>query len=213
MKTKVKGRREPALVDTGGAAAESQLSEAWIFNTIESNFLELRWLRRGAHWHPDHRGRNILIPLTFGMEEVDPQAHLRAEVERLKEELEDREHRLSEYLCPYCDAPMTTQMGVPLTDDDEGLLVEYECGYSATDGETNHPCPSGPEFPGWEEYTFTYSEHPSESYHKWTCHPVPQTKRAKTLQLSDGHGRTQEALASVRQRHDRYAGRRRGGRP
>ena len=191
LKAHVKGRHEDVTVELSRLAHETGLSSAWVFNAIESNLLEVLHRRRGVQWVD--RGTLVRIPLNFGMELIDHTADLRAELLDVQDELKHTKEELSEYQCPICQAPITSQnYNVPLSEHDYGFVVTYACGRCDTDGYGARPCPSDPKFPKLEEYELRFVEHASESTWKWSCFAFAKTQMARQVSISHGMGRTRE---------------------
>lgn len=189
FKTMVKGRKTSAQVDLKTVSSSVGVSEGWVFNVIESSLLEARFRRRGVHWHEQHRGRVIVVPITFGLEEVDRSQSLRAQVEQLQEELTEREALLADVLCPHCRAPLSTQ-GPVEHEYGDSLYQAFECGYAAVDGCVDSPCPGSADFPALAEFAFCFTEMSGDPFWKWSCYALAQTARARRLHLPRGVGRT-----------------------
>jgi hypothetical protein len=200
LKGTVKGRQTAAAIPLRGVAAATGNDEDWIFNVVESNLLEVKFGRRGAHWHPDHRGRMIVVPITFGVEPVDAHANLRAKIEALEQELAEREERLSEFQCPHCGAALSQQGPVP-TEYGDDFHQSFECGFAQTDGRTTSPCPSSDEFPKFDEYELVFHQ----SRGQVDCWAKPRTDRARLLSLHSWGRTEEEAAERVRERYEFYA--------
>ena len=71
LKSNVKGRGQPALVSVGTVVAESELSQAFVYNCIEGKVLDRVFKRRGADWASSFNGVIIIAQSTFGQEPVD----------------------------------------------------------------------------------------------------------------------------------------------
>ncbi len=191
LKAHVKGRHEDVTVELSRLAHESGLSPAWVSNAIESNLLESLHGRRGVQWVD--RGTLVKIPLNFGIELIDHTADLRAELQEIQDELEHTKEELSEYRCPICQAPISSQdYNVPLSEDVYGFVVTYACGRCDTDGYGARLCPSDPKFPKLQEYELRFKEHASEPTWKWSCFAVGKTQMANQVLIDHGMGRTMD---------------------
>jgi TIR domain len=126
--------------------------------------------------------------------------------EDLHEQLHAAEESLQEYRCPFCSSPLSTRSSVPLSEDDDGLFEEFECGYSNVDGQMQRPCPSDRKFPKLGDYQFNYAEVKGDSYWKWQCVANGKTEEARLLTIMPGLGRTkEEARQRVEESYKRYA--------
>jgi len=87
---------------------------------------------------------------------------LRTEIERIKGELEHTKQDLSQFLCPFCQAPKTEQITIPLdpAQEDWDCLEVYQCGHEVIAGHTRLPCPSDPSFPKLSEFEFRTEYYP-----------------------------------------------------
>ena len=71
LKASVKGRHDDALVDRETLACAAGLSEAWVYNAIESRLLSHLFDRLDASWAPDDGMKYyIVVPLDFGLTDV-----------------------------------------------------------------------------------------------------------------------------------------------
>lgn len=68
LKGLVKGRREDAYEDYRTVAAETGLSEGFVWNAIESRLLETLFKQKGAWWERSDWKTEIQIPLNFGLD-------------------------------------------------------------------------------------------------------------------------------------------------
>jgi hypothetical protein len=68
LKTHVDGRQERELEYMDAIVAGAGVSYGFIYNIIESGYIERVLGRKGATWHYDAPGRLIVIPVDFGME-------------------------------------------------------------------------------------------------------------------------------------------------
>jgi len=133
---------------------------------------------------------------------------LQHEIERMRDELEAAHEELSEFQCPYCQAPLAERINAPAdpSQDDWDLREIYACGYQSFGGYIESPCPSDPNFPKFEEYDLQFHYKPEESHFKWQCLALPKTDMARRLSLSLGIGSTKEEAESfVREKYKRYS--------
>ena len=80
--------------------------------------------------------------------------------ELLHENKELRE-RITEYLCPICEAPLSTRIEAP-TDPEQkhwDVVETYGCGLRKFGGILQHPCPSDPKFPSLNDYDLVCEPH------------------------------------------------------
>ncbi len=110
----------------------------------------------------------------------------------LHEQLRAAEQDLQEYRCSHCGSPLVQRSTVALSEDDDGSLEAFECGYSHIDGHMQRPCPTDPNFPRLEDYDFVYRELTSDPMWKVECFAKAKTKEAEKLLLSRAFGRTKE---------------------
>ena len=68
LKRLIKGRNEDAYVDYRTLAAETGLSEGFVWNAIESRLLEVLFNQKGAWWERSDFKADIQVPLNFGLE-------------------------------------------------------------------------------------------------------------------------------------------------
>jgi hypothetical protein len=110
----------------------------------------------------------------------------------IEQQLQAAEETLQEYRCPHCKSPLSTRSSVQVSEDDDGLYEDFQCGYAHLDGYMRRPCPSDPKFPKPEDFEFTYQELLQESHWKWRCFANGKTREAQMLSLMPGLGRTKE---------------------
>lgn len=154
------------------------------------------------------------------LREIPPdiyEKHPRSELERLasgeamkdlQRDLQQAKEELSEFRCPFCGAPLAERGGewVGPRSDHFGIHEIFECGYRASDGRPERPCPSDPTFPRFEDYELQFRYNPAETHHPWLCRASPKTKMARRLALQPGAGRTkEEAERQLRERYERHA--------
>lgn len=133
---------------------------------------------------------------------------LQEEINHTRQELETAREELSEYRCPFCNAPLIIRFDAPADPEQKywALREEFDCGYQTVDGFLERPCPSDPSFPAFTDYELKFFNRPEEPHWKWNCYAMGKTKMAKKLQLSISRGRTQEeAELNVREQYERYA--------
>ena len=133
---------------------------------------------------------------------------LQEEIERTREALQAAQGELSEYKCRFCGAPLAERISAPADPEEKDwdLREIYACGYQSFGGYKEHPCPSDPEFPRFDEYELTYHHSPDETHFKWQCYALPKTDMARRLSLPTGLGRTkEEAERFIREHYTKYA--------
>jgi hypothetical protein len=131
---------------------------------------------------------------------------LQSEIERMREELEATREELSEFQCPYCQAPLAERVNAPLDSSQKhwDLSEIYACGYQSFGGQIGSPCPSDPRFPKLEEYELQFHHNPREPRLKWQCLAHPKTINARRLSLSHSLGDTkEEAESGIRDEYKR----------
>ena len=135
-------------------------------------------------------------------------SELQTEIERMREELESLQEELTEYRCPYCGAPLTDRVNAPADPLEKhwGIRDCFACGYQSFGGFVEHPCPSDPRFPKFEDYELQFHYNPDEPHFKWQCYALPKTDMARRLMGMIGMGSTkEEAENNVREKYNRYA--------
>ncbi len=133
---------------------------------------------------------------------------LQNEIERMRNELEAAHEELSEFKCPYCQAPVVERISSPAdpNQDHWDLREIYFCGYQSFGGCIESPCPSDPKFPKFEEYDLQFHHEPDEPHFKWQCQAHPKTEMARRLSLSFSMGSTQEkAENKIREEYKRHS--------
>lgn len=131
---------------------------------------------------------------------------LQSEIVRMREELETAREELSEFRCPYCQAPLGERISAPAdsSHDHWDLREIYDCGYQSFGGYIESACPSDPNFPKLEEYDLEFDHDAKEPYWQWKCFAHPKTSMARRLSLSMGLGHTQEeAEMKIRAEYER----------
>lgn len=133
---------------------------------------------------------------------------LQREIEHMREELETAHEELSEFQCPFCQAPLAERLSAPAdpSQDHWDLREIYDCGYQSFGGYIESPCPSDPNFPNLEDYELQFHHNPKEPHFKWQCLAVPKTDMARRLSFSLGLGVTkEEAERFIREEYQRYS--------
>ncbi len=107
--------------------------------------------------------------------------------EELEEELSDLRDKVSELLCPTCEAPLVERF-VSYDDRDPNQvdMDVFECGY-VRGGYQPHACPHDPRFPALSDYEIKCKEAGPDT---WFCHAVPKTLAAKRHYLGGTDGPT-----------------------
>jgi hypothetical protein len=168
--------------------------------------------------------------------------HPRAELERrasgeairdLQEALEAAYEELSEYRCPYCNAPLAERVSV-MHEYGDDLVERFVCGCQipGPGGVGRVPCPSDPEFPAFDDYDLHFEqEHEvdamddkngssairqqlrlqqkrrqEEHGREWYCYAFGKTEMARAVHLQSGIGQTrEEAERMVRESYERIS--------
>lgn len=188
MKSYVEGRRDPAVVRLGDLAGKANVPEGWLFNFIESRFVEEFHGRKGPHWDK----RMVFIPAEFEMAPLDLDSLLVNEAEgriaELQAKIDEIREQLKQYRCPYCGSALSSSGPVPLSEHHEGYFETFECGYCRVDGFEKRLCPSDPKFPKLEELDLTTMQRGGE----WYCIAVAKTDNARKIELLSGYANTEE---------------------
>jgi hypothetical protein len=66
LKSYVDGRHENVWVDCDEVAQRADVPFGFVYNLIESDFIEMHLQKKGAHWY-DTPGSTIEIPSRFGL--------------------------------------------------------------------------------------------------------------------------------------------------
>ena len=69
--------------------------------------------------------------------------HVQEDIGKLKDQLENAQDIVSEFLCPLCKARMALHAFSPQHDmgqDYEIEVIGFDCGYTTTDGREEYPC-------------------------------------------------------------------------
>jgi hypothetical protein len=70
LKDRVKNRQQEGHELIANVAREAQVSEGFVYNIIESSYIELVLGRKGASWAHGDDGHMIRIPVNFGTERL-----------------------------------------------------------------------------------------------------------------------------------------------
>jgi len=68
LKRSVDGRRDEGLVDIHRIVTDAGIPFGFVFNVIDSNYVDRVLGRKGAVWHPQARGQLIKVPVDLGLE-------------------------------------------------------------------------------------------------------------------------------------------------
>jgi hypothetical protein len=123
--------------------------------------------------------------------------------EELEEQLSNLREKVSDLLCPTCEAPLATRfVAFDDEDPDQADVDVFECGYTRG-GFQPQACPHDLTFPALTEYEVTCEAVPSGI---WFCRVVPKTVAAKRHYLANTHGPTEmEARQRLIQSYNRGA--------
>ncbi len=133
---------------------------------------------------------------------------LQKEIVRARRELDEAKAELSEYRCPYCNAPLALRVDAPVDEEqkDWDIREVFECGFQRFGSFVERPCPADPLFPKIEDYELYFKNSPDEPHFKWQCHAFGKTDMARKLSISAGLGATkEEAEKQVREHYERLA--------
>jgi hypothetical protein len=67
FKSHVDGRDEDAWVDCDDIAREADIAYGFVYNVVESNFIEYHLEKKGVQWYEGRSGHTIEIPSRFGL--------------------------------------------------------------------------------------------------------------------------------------------------
>lgn len=108
--------------------------------------------------------------------------------EELEAQLSDLREKVSELLCPYCEAPLVERMvAYDDADPNQADIDVFECGH-VSGGHHPQACPHDPAFPELTEYELRCEAVGSDT---WFCFPVPKTAAAKRHHLRGEDGPTE----------------------
>ena len=121
--------------------------------------------------------------------------------EELEMQLSDLREKVSELLCPYCEAPLSERV-VAYDYAYQADIDIFECGY-VRGGHDPQACPHDPTFPALSDYDLRCEAGGTDS---WFCFPVPKTAAAKRHHLgADDRSTESEARNRVIERYNRGA--------
>jgi hypothetical protein len=186
------------------------LADKFALNTAqdEASEIALKLLREIRPDIYQKHERSQLEKLASG----EAMQELQKQIEDTRSELEQVQEELEQFQCPYCKAELTNRNDAPVDSEEKhwDVVESYACGYQVFGGEVQHPCPSDPRFPLWEDFELHFKEMKNDSHWKWSCVALGKTSMARRLSLPSGLGVTQEeAVAYIKERYDLYAKKRR----
>lgn len=190
LKNKVKTRNSDVTIPLKTITDESGLPEGWIFNAIDSRLIEERWKRYSGYWL--EKGRLLFIPANCGSKKHDLTIDARDQLQNVKSELNEVKNELSEFICPYCAAPLVYRTIVSLSEDVDGEVEGFACGYSSGDGNIDSPCPSSSLFPKYSDYEVKTDYKEVDKPYGWLCYGIPKTYPAQKLLLGTTRGKTEQ---------------------
>ncbi len=122
--------------------------------------------------------------------------------EELEDELTDLREKVSDLLCPTCEAPLVERtVAYDDTDPSQVDVDVFECGY-VRGGYNPQSCPLDPDFPALSEYELRCNEVSGI----WLCRAVPMTTAAKRHYLASTNGLTErEAKTSLIEKYNQGA--------
>jgi hypothetical protein len=107
--------------------------------------------------------------------------------EELEKELSELRDKVSELLCPTCEAPLVERiLSYDYSDPNQADIDTFECGY-VQGGHYPKACPYDPVFPPLTDYELTCKQMGSEG---WFCFASPRTAAAKRHYLGHTDGPT-----------------------
>ena len=113
--------------------------------------------------------------------------------EELEEQLLDLRDKVSDLLCPHCEAPLSERsIASDDMDPDKADVDIFECGY-VRGGYQPQACPHDPRFPDLSDYELTCKSADESS---WICFAIPKTEAAKHHHIGGEHGPTKEIARS-----------------
>jgi hypothetical protein len=136
----------------------------------------------------------ILRVVRRDLYDAHPRAMLEANItgdaiDDLQSEIDHLTEALNEYRCPHCGSALSTREPIDYDEKNSGLVETFECGYATGGMSGTRPCPSGPDFPRFEDYDLQIRTH--EPGDVW-CYAFPKTDAARRVHLQNGFGRTPE---------------------
>lgn len=108
--------------------------------------------------------------------------------EELEIQLSDLREKVSELLCPYCEAPLVERI-VAYDDEDpnQADVDAFECGH-VMGGHHSQACPHDPGFPALSDYELRCEVVGADT---WFCSAIPKTPAAKRHHLGAKDGPTE----------------------
>ncbi len=108
--------------------------------------------------------------------------------EELQEELSELREKVSDLLCPTCEAPLVERIvAYDDMDPNQADIDVFECGY-VQGGHYPQACPHDPAFPAFTDYEVTCEAVASGT---WFCRVIPKTSAAKRHHLGSTDGPTE----------------------
>ena len=108
--------------------------------------------------------------------------------EELEMQLSDLREKVSELLCPYCEAPLVQRIvAYDDADPSQADVDVFECGH-VIGGNNSQACPHDPGFPALTDYELRCEAAGADI---WYCLAVPKTAAAKRHHLGAGSGPTE----------------------
>ena len=131
--------------------------------------------------------------------------HPRSELERitsgeaiqnLQAEIEELREQVAEYQCPHCGAMLSGRIDAPADDEQKhwDVVETYECGFQTFGGMIQHPCPTDPNFPRFDDYELMIECTEEKSGEVWYCHARPKTEMARKVSLTVTDGKSEEEV-------------------
>ena len=123
--------------------------------------------------------------------------------EELEDQLSELRDKVSELLCPTCEAPVVERIVSYDWDDPNQFDIDsFECGY-VTGGHYPQACPHDPAFPALTDYELRCKEVQPDA---WLCLVSPKTTAAKRHYIGGTEGSTPtEAKNRVIEKYNRGA--------
>ncbi len=124
--------------------------------------------------------------------------------EELEDELSNLREKVSDLLCPSCEAPIVERIvAYDDMDPNQADIDIFECGH-VSGGNSPQACPYDPDFPALSDYEVTCK--PVATGDQWMCFAKPKTAAARSHDISTEVGATErEAINRVIERFNRWA--------
>lgn len=137
-------------------------------------------------------------------------AEMQKALEQAYEQLQQVKDDLAQYRCPFCASPLTGRESAPTDPDgrDWDEVEIFACGYHTFGGRIEHPCPSDPNFPRFDDFELHWRsvESSASGRIQWDCTAKPKNERAHKLTLRNGVGDTkEEAEQNLREIYEWHA--------